>query len=116
MPNNSDSEQQEKCNAVAENLKDPRDSQEGLKYNGIIVTQLAILPKDALLDETALARALGISKRTVRRMVGRFELPPPVRFAGRSTWQAGKVLTYFEEAAERASREAAQKAKEFRRL
>ena len=83
---------------------------------GVVVTALAEMPDKALLDETALAQALGVSKRTIRRMVGRFELPPPVKFAGRSMWQAGKVLAYFEEAAERVSREAERRAKEFRQI
>jgi hypothetical protein len=49
---------------------------------GRTITSLATLPGQTLLDETALAGALGLSKRTVRRMVSRHELPPPFRFAG----------------------------------
>jgi predicted DNA-binding transcriptional regulator AlpA len=71
-----------------------------------VITELAELPKDTLLDETALARVLRINKRTVRRMVSRFELPPPVRFGGRSTWQAGRILAHFSKAAERAEKRA----------
>ena len=39
-------------------------------------------------------------------MVGRYELPPPVPFRGRSFWEAGRVLAHFEARAERAAREA----------
>ena len=83
---------------------------------GVCITTLAELPPAALLDETALAAALGVTKRTIRRMVGRYELPPPVRFAGRSTWQAGAVLRWFEAAAERKAREAERAAAKFRNL
>ena len=73
---------------------------------GRVLTGLAALPPDALLDETAVASALKVSKRTIRRMVSRYELPPPVRFAGRATWQAARILTWFERRADRAEREA----------
>lgn len=72
---------------------------------GVVIVGLAELPERAILDERALAAALGVSKRTVRRMVGRFELPPPISFSGRSVWQVGKVLGWFEARAERAARE-----------
>ena len=52
--------------------------------SGVIITELATLPDKALLDERALAEALGVTKRTIRRQVGRYELPPPVKLAGRS--------------------------------
>lgn len=74
--------------------------------DGILITVLAEMPERTLLDENALAKALGVTKRTVRRMVARFELPPPVSFAGRSTWQSGRVLAWFEVRAERAARDA----------
>lgn len=71
---------------------------------------LAALPDRALLDEAALAVALGVCKRTIRKMVSRYELPPPVRQGGRSTWLAGKVFAWITarmEAAERKARKAA---------
>ena len=74
--------------------------------NGVLITSLAELPERTLLDESALANALRVTKRTVRRMVSRFELPPPIPFAGRSTWQAGRVLAWFEARAERVARDA----------
>lgn len=70
------------------------------------VVELALLPERALLDEAALGEALGVSKRTVRRMAGRGELPPAVRMGGRAMWQAGRVLAWFETKADRAAREA----------
>jgi predicted DNA-binding transcriptional regulator AlpA len=66
-------------------------------------TKIAELPESALLDESALADVLGVSKRTIRRMVRRFELPPPIRFAGRSTWICGRVLSHIKKMAEDAA-------------
>ena len=74
--------------------------------SGLIITKLARLPDKSLVDEQALAEALGVTKRTIRRMVGRYELPPPVSFAGRSMWQVQKVLRWFEGKADRLAREA----------
>ena len=77
-----------------------------LRDQGVVIVRLAELPERALLDEAALAECLGVSKRTVRRMVGRHELPPPVAFGGKSMWQVGRVMSWFEVRAERAAREA----------
>ncbi len=73
---------------------------------GRTITALATLPERTLLDECALSAALNLSKRTVRRMVSRHELPPPFRFAGKSTWLTGKVLAHIEARAERQVRDA----------
>jgi predicted DNA-binding transcriptional regulator AlpA len=73
---------------------------------GRVLTNLADLPPAAILDETALAAALKCSKRTLRRMVGRHEVPPSIRLAGRSSWQAGRVLAWVNARAERAESEA----------
>ena len=69
-----------------------------------VFTILAKLPKEALVDEDALARALGVCARTVRRMVTRDELPPPIRVAGRSMWLAGNVIAWLKDKAEQAER------------
>lgn len=91
------------------NEEDDRDHAAGRR--GVLIVGLAELPAQALLDESALARELSVTKRTVRRMVGRFELPPPVSFAGRSMWQAGRVIAWFEERAERVARNAQREAR-----
>jgi hypothetical protein len=75
-----------------------------------ILTALAELPDRTLLDENALAAALNVTSRTVRRMVNRCELPPGIPFAGRSTWIAGKVLAHIEANAEKAARDADRRA------
>lgn len=71
-----------------------------------IFTSLAELPAQAILTEAAMAKAFGVTGRTIRRMVARYELPPPVTISGRSTWFAGRVLTWIESKAERQEREA----------
>ena len=67
-----------------------------------ILDTLARLPAQAIVDERALATALGITSRTIRRMIGRGELPAPVPLAGRSVWMAGRVLTFLEQKMEKA--------------
>ena len=81
------------------------------RIKGFLAQELAELPQKTLLDETQLARMLHVTRRTVRRMVSRGELPPPIRLAGRSVWLAGNILKHFEAAAERAEREAEQEAR-----
>lgn len=71
-----------------------------------LITGLADLPAKAMLDEDVLAQVLVVSKRTIRRMVARFELPPPIALAGRSTWIADRVLAHIEARAECAARKA----------
>ncbi len=81
-----------------------------------MITGLAELPGKALLDEGALAGILGVSKRTVRRMVARFEVPPPVMLAGRATWIAERVLAHLTARAERAARKAEAEARRIEAL
>ena len=81
---------------------------------GVIMRVLAELPHNTILDEARLAHLLHVTPRTVRRMVGRFELPPPVSLGGKSVWMAGRVLDYIDSAAERRQREAERQARRFR--
>ncbi len=76
----------------------------------MLITKLAELPERTVLDEAELADVLGVQKRTVRRMVQRGELPPPVRFGGRSTWQIGGILRHYEARADKAARDAERQA------
>ena len=77
---------------------------------------LAELPPNAIIDQAALARALSVTERTIRRMVARFELPPGVPLAGRTVWLAGKVLAHFAAAADAAACEAQGVAARLRRI
>lgn len=71
-----------------------------------VLSALSVVPPSTLMTEDALAGALQINKRTIRRMVQRGELPPGVPFAGHKTWMAGRVLQHFEQRADKAAREA----------
>ncbi len=81
---------------------------------GILIAALAELPEKAILDEARLAHLFHVSPRTVRRMVGRFELPPPVSLGGRSVWMAGRIVEHIDAAAERKQRVAERQARQFR--
>lgn len=77
---------------------------------GLLVVELATMPAGAILDVTRMAAALTVARRTVARMVGRRELPPPVPFGGRSVWVVDQVLAHIRAAADRAAREAEKEA------
>lgn len=83
----------------------PVDIADDTDRNGVF-TALADLPAKALLTEPAMANAFGVTGRTIRRMVTRHELPPPVAMSGKSVWLAGRVLSWIEKAAELQEREA----------
>lgn len=73
---------------------------------GICLTALAELPDAAELDARALAHALGVHEKTLRRMAQRGEIPPGIRQGGRSVWLAGRVRGWIQDRAEQAEREA----------
>ena len=83
---------------------------------GLALSELAELPARTIVDERRLADLLKVTGRTIRRMVRRNELPPPVPLAGRSCWVAGKVLAHIEAAADRAAQEAEREAARIRRF
>ena len=83
---------------------------------GLLIEVLALLPEKAMLDESKLAESLRVTTRTVRRMVSRFELPPPIPLGGRSVWMAGRILQHFEDAMERAGQRAVKEQQRIARL
>jgi len=78
--------------------------------SGRTVTVLADLPPGSMLDEKALAQALGVSTRTVRRMVDKCQLPGGVLLGARKVWFSGKVLAFLSERADRETVEARKRA------
>ncbi len=70
-----------------------------------VLSKLAEYPADALLDQAALAEALGVTKRAVRYLVARNELPPPFALCGKR-WLAGKVREFLNARQDQAIREA----------
>ena len=79
---------------------------ENKKEKGIIIDDLAKLHDKTILDESKLAGILKITPRTLRRMVRRAEIPPPISLGGRSIWLSDRVLSYLNTAAELAEKEA----------
>jgi len=73
---------------------------------GVLLAELAEFPDRAIVDEARLAYYLRITPRTIRRMVVRLELPPPIDFAGRKVWFVGRILNHLEVFMERAERKA----------
>jgi len=86
------------------------------RQHGLLIETLALLPPMAIIDEARLAEEFGVTSRTIRRMVSRFELPPPISLAGRSVWIAGRVLNHLDAAAERTQQLADKQAKQLRDL
>jgi len=80
-----------------------------------VITSLAELHPEALVDEGVLAEAFGVSGRTIRRMVNRYELPPPIRVAGRPMWLAGNVTAWLKDKAEQAEKYARAEAERIKR-
>jgi hypothetical protein len=83
---------------------------------GLLLHTLARVPERTILDETRLAHLLHVNPRTVRRMVSRFELPPPILLGGRSIWMAGRILDHIGTAIDRKQKTAERQAKHFRDL
>ena len=73
---------------------------------GVCLVELAALPDAAELDARALAHALGVHEKTLRRMAQRGELPPGIRQAGKTLWLAGKVRAWIAGRAEQAEKKA----------
>jgi hypothetical protein len=73
----------------------------GVVQAGQFMRGLADVPPGTLLDEQALATSLHLSPRTVRRLVGRGQLPPGVKLGGRRIWVAGRVIDFVMAEADR---------------
>lgn len=57
---------------------------------------LGKIERAQLIDERALAEALGVCVRTLRRMVRRGDLPPAVRLGRKKIWQSDRVLDHLD--------------------
>ena len=74
--------------------------------NEKVITDFAELKPGTLVNVTFVADALGVSERTVRRMVQRHQLPPPISFGNASLWLIEHLLDYVSSASEDKMREA----------
>lgn len=68
--------------------------------------ELVQRPEDALIYADEAAIAFDVTPRTVRRMIGRRELPPSMRVAGRAAWRAGTFRSWIRDRAETLARDA----------
>ncbi len=80
-----------------------------------VIALLGELPERTLLDISAMSKAFGVCPKTIRRMVKRYDLPPPVRVAGKSQWFAGRVLDWIEGRAESVEKEASRQVDRIKR-
>jgi len=86
------------------------------KNTGIFISKLSEISEKTMLNQRAMAEIFCVSKRTIRRMVSRFEIPPPVHIGGQSMWVAGKVIEHIEAQAERLARDAKRRADKLKRV
>ena len=73
--------------------------------SGTLIDGLSQLSPKDMLDEKRLAHVLHVSTRTIRRMVERDEIPPPMPTGNRSFWIVGNLTAYFEARAETLAKE-----------
>lgn len=76
-------------------------AQRPVKENPGVYVEIARLPDRAIVTEEALSRMLSVTCRTVRRMVQRNEIPPPVALAGKAVWFVGNILEHIQKRVER---------------
>jgi predicted DNA-binding transcriptional regulator AlpA len=73
---------------------------------GLCITGLAEMPERTLLDERAMASALHVSPRTIRRMVMRGQLPAGIKLGSRRMWLVGKVTEFLSAESDKSAAEA----------
>lgn len=81
-----------------------------------IITALAELPPDALIDEAGLTQIFGRCGKSIRRAVARGELPRAVRLFGKPTWTAGAILGHLNRRLDEGRRDAERLAQRMSRL
>lgn len=67
--------------------------------------ELASLNPQAMICEQELARLLRNDPRTIRAMVERRELPPPIEFGNKKVWFPGRILKFINDRMDQAERE-----------
>lgn len=110
LPLSEDAEGESLTQSDELNQEDSEPPDSGGHGKGFQIDELAVMHPRTLLDERHLTRIFRVTRRTVHRMVERFEIPPPVRFHGKSLWMAGSILRRIEDQVEEASKEATKEA------
>ncbi len=63
-----------------------------------IYVELGKLPPATLITESGLAGMLGKACReSIKRAIGRGELPPPIKLMGKNGWTVGRIVQHIEE-------------------
>ena len=60
-----------------------------------VITRLAELPRETILDVAAMANIFSVVQRTITRMERRYELPPSIKLGGRRCWKVGAVIDWI---------------------
>ncbi|PON12284.1 hypothetical protein C2W62_40420 [Candidatus Entotheonella serta] len=94
---------------------DASESAETSPLPGIIV-ELGRLGTNALISEGGLAHLFNRHVVSVKRAIGRGELPPPCKLFGANVWTVGVIIKHIESRLEMASQEAEAQAKRFKNL
>lgn len=76
-----------------------------------IIAELGDLRSGAIITEVGLAALFGRHVVSVKRAVGRGELPPPCKLFGTNVWTAGSLVRYIEGRLSQAATEAERDAK-----
>jgi len=77
---------------------------------GVGCSGLAEMHPKTILCESQLASILDHDPRTIRAMVRRREIPPPVPLGNKAIWFAGNILDFIQARMERAEQEARRRA------
>lgn len=85
---------------------EPAKGGKGAKRGGVIDGLISI-HDESIVSEKMLAGVLGVSDRTVRRMVNRGELPAPFLLAHRRSWRTADVKKHIDGLADKAQRDRA---------
>ena len=81
-----------------------------------IVSELGRLGPGSIITETALAKLLGRHPISIKRAVGRGELPQPIRLMGKPVWTAEAILKHLEKRLADAAKEVEGREEKMKRL
>lgn len=73
---------------------------------GLPLARLDALGMNTIIDETEVAKLFGRCRKSVKRSVGRGELPQPVRTFGQDTWLVGCIAEHMKARLAAAARDA----------
>ena len=81
-----------------------------------MIAELGNLQPSAIITEEGVAQLFGRHVVSVKRAVGRGELPPPCKLFGANVWTVGTLVRYIESRLEQAAQEAEREASRLAKL